>query len=592
MEKSSFKLTVLVIASILLILPGTNLLSQTTDTKQVLILNAYDGEVEPYELPKLTFRAELQRTFDGPIAFHEVNLHARVGESEARDNLIADLLREHYADKSPDFVLSLGPQGARFWLGQVESTSWHAQLAAFSWGGLPSPEDQRPGDFMRLIQFSFSGVIDNMLRLRPETSHVVMIFGSSRMERGLTVAAKKELGAYSGRLSFEYTNDMTLHEVEATVEALSEDSAVFYGIFNVDAAGVILPHDTGLSAVRSISPVPIFGTFDDQVGRGVVGGRLVPLEQMGLEAATIGLAVLRGEPNRDARKPVELSTPVYDWRELEKWGIDIERLPAGSEIRHRQPSLWDQYAAWIILIIAVVAIESLLVIALLTQRRHRRSAELTQADLSGQLITAHEDQRRAIGRELHDDLTQRLARLAIDAGMMSRDRNSDTLGDAIKNLRDDLAGISEDVHDLSYRLHPSIVEDLGISTAMRTECQRVQNYTDARIKEHIGETHSQIPKNTALCAYRILQEALNNAVRYSEADNIEVVFENDGQSLKLEVSDDGQGFEKAKVTSGEGIGLSSMQARARLLGGTFSIRSTRGEGTSVIVVLPRTGDNP
>ena len=120
-------LTVYFILSLLL-LPGTNLLSQTTETKRVLILNAYDGEVEPYELPKLTFRAELQRTFDGPIAFHEVNLHARVGESEARDNLIADLLREHYADKSPDFVLSLGPQGARFWLGQVESTSWHAQL--------------------------------------------------------------------------------------------------------------------------------------------------------------------------------------------------------------------------------------------------------------------------------------------------------------------------------------------------------------------------------------------------------------------------------------------------------------------------------
>ena len=94
-----------------------------------------------------------------------------------------------------------------------------------------------------------------------------------------------------------------------------------------------------------------------------------------------------------------------------------------------------------------------------------------------------------------------------------------------------------------------------------------------------------------MCAYRILQEALNNAVRHAEADNIEVVFENDGQSLKLEVSDDGQGVEKAKVTSDGGIGLSSMQERARLLGVTFSIRSTRGEGTSVIVVLPRTGDN-
>lgn len=591
MAEFSFKLRVLVIASILLIMPGTNLLSQTIDSKQVLILNTYDGNAAPYETPKEIFRAELQRQFGGPIAFHEVNLDAQGGQSEARDNLTAELLRNHYADTRPDFVLSLGPSGARFWLGQRESISGQAPLAVFAWGGHPSPEDQRPGDAMRLIQFSFSGVVDDILRLRPGTSHVVIVFGSSPAERALTVAAKKELGAYSKRLSFEYTNDMTLHDVQVTLEELSEDSAVFYGIFNVDAAGVILPREAGLSAMRSISPVPIFGTFDDQVGRGVVGGRLIPLQQMGLEAAALGLAVLRGEPIRDARKPVELSTPVYDWRELKRWGIDIQRLPAGSEIRHRPPSLWDQYTAWIVLVITVVTVQGLLLIALLKQRHHRRSAERAQVKLSGQLINAYEDERRVIARELHDDVTQRLARLAIDAGMISHDQNRDTLDDELKNLRDELARVSEDVHDVSYRLHPSLVEDLGISTALRTEYQRVQKYTDVRIKANIGETRGQIPINAALCAYRVCQEALNNAVRHARADNIEIVFEHNGQALRLEVSDDGQGFDKAQVTPGRGIGLSSMRQRVRLLGGTLSIRSVRGEGTSVSAVLPLTGDN-
>jgi signal transduction histidine kinase len=593
MAESSFKLSVLVIASILLIMPGTNLLSQTIDAKQVLILNAYDSNAAPYESPKEIFKAELQRKFGEPIVFHEVNLDARGGQSDARDNLIAELLRNHYADTRPDFVLSLGgPAGARFWLGQKESIFGQAPLIAFAWSGLPSPEDQRPGDIMRLLQFSFSGAVDDILRLRPRTSHVLVVFGSSSAERALTVAVKKELAAYSKRLSFEYTNDMTLHELRVTLEELSEDSAVFYGIFNVDAAGVISPHEAGLAAMRSISPVPIFGIFDDQVGQGVVGGRLIPVQQSGLEAAALGLAILRGESIRDARKPVEMSTPVYDWRELKRWGIDFQRLPAGSEIRHRPPSLWDQYTAWIVLVSTVVTVQGLLLIALLKQRRQRRSAELAQIKLSGQLINAYEDERRVIARELHDDLTQRLARLAIDAGVISHDQNRDTLDDELKNLRDELASVSEDVHDMSYRLHPSIVEDLGISTALRAECQRMQKYTEIRIKEHIGETHGKLPKNLALCAYRVCQEALNNAVRHATADNIEVVLEDDGQSLKLEVSDDGQGFEKAKIASGNSIGLSSMRERIRLLGGTLSIRSKLGEGTSVSAVLPLTGDNP
>jgi signal transduction histidine kinase len=228
----------------------------------------------------------------------------------------------------------------------------------------------------------------------------------------------------------------------------------------------------------------------------------------------------------------------------------------------------------------------------MTQRRRRHSAELAQEKLSGQLINAYEDERRAIARELHDDLSQRLARLAIDAGLIRHDPNSDALDDEFKNLREELARISEDVHDMSYRLHPSIVEDLGISTALRTECQRVRKYADVPIKEHIGEMHGRIPKKVALCAFRVVQEALNNAVRHARADNIEIVLEKDGETLRLEVSDDGRGFDGAQVTSGGGIGLLSMRERVGLLDGKLSIQSAPGAGTTVSAVVPLTGDDP
>jgi signal transduction histidine kinase len=592
MAQFFFKLSVLVIASILLILPGTNLLSQAIDTRQVLILNSYDDSAAPYDRPTEVFRAELQRQFSEPISFYHIDLDTRGSETGDREDLIAELLRNRYADMPPDIVFAVGPPAIRFWVDYRDSISGQAPLIAIAKDGLFAPEDLRPGDVTIFTRYSFSDSVDDILHLRPETSHILMVLGSTPRERALADLAKKELSAYTERLRIEYTNDMTLRDVQVRLQELSKESVVFYTIFHVDAAGIILPRDTGLLATRLASAAPIFGGFVNQIGKGIVGGRLIQLQEMGLEAAASGVAILHGEPVRDAWKVFELSAPVYDWRELDRWGIDIDRLPAGSEIRYRPPSLWDQYAAWIILATTVVGVQGLLIISLLTQRRRRYAAELVEAKLSGQLINAHEDERRVIARELHDDLSQRLARLAIDAGTIRHDQNSATLDDELKNLREDLARVSEDVHDMSYRLHPSIVEDLGISTALRAECQRVRKYADVPVKEHIGETHGRIPNNAALCAFRVAQEALNNAVRHARADSIEIVFEKEGHVLKLEVSDDGRGFDKAQVVAGENIGLSSMRERVRLLDGTLSIRSTPGAGTTVSAVIPLTGDNP
>ena len=582
----------LVIASLLLILPGTNLLSQAAHTRQVLILNSYDSTAAPYDQVTEDFRAELQRQFGEPIAFNEMNLEIRRGELGAREDLVVQLLRDTYADTPLDIVFAVGFPAISFWIDNRDSISGQTPLIASIREGIFGPEDLRPGDIARFTQLSFSDLVDDLLHLRPGMSHVLMVFGSAPTERAIAAGARKELAAYTKRLRFEYTNNMTVHELQVRLGELSEESAVFFGLFGIDADGVILPGDLGLALTRSASTAPLFGAFDYQLGKGIVGGRLMQLQQIGVDAAVSGAAILRGETVRAPWKVFELGTPVYDWRELDRWGIDTKRLPEGSEIRHRPRPVWDQYADWIVLAGAVLAVQGLLIFSLLTQRRHRHAAELAQKKLSGQLISAYEDERKSIARELHDDLSQRLARLAIDAGVIRHDQNSDTPDDELENLREELARVSEDVHDMSYRLHPSLVEDLGISTALRSECQRVRRYSDVSIKEYIEETHEHIPNGAALCVFRLVQEALNNAVRHARADNIEILFETDGRTLRLEVSDDGRGFDEAQITSGGSIGMSSMRERIRLVDGTLSIQSTPGAGTSVSAVVPLTGENP
>jgi signal transduction histidine kinase len=585
------KLRVVTISSILLTVPGGNLLAQAGDIKQVLILNTYDGSAAPFDKLTDTFKSELQEQFDESIAFHSMDLNDRWGDVEGRGDLIAQLLQKNYAGTSPDMVFALGIPAIWFWTVYRDSIATRAPMIALARDGTPVLKDLRSDDIARLTYFSFSEAVDDILRIKPDTSHVVVVLGGGTNERMIAAAAKKDLAAHSERLKIEFTNDMTLQELQTRLAGLSEESAVFFGIFGVDAAGVSLPRNSGLSITQSASAAPVFGTMDYELGEGVIGGRLIQTQQIAVDAAEAGVAILRGEPVRDARKVFELSTPVYDWRELNSWGIDIDRLPAGSQILHRPPSVWDRYSVWIILAISVLVAQGLLIVTLLAQSRRRQAAEMAQKKLSGQLIHAYEDERRSIARDLHDDLSHRLARLAIDAGLIGRDRDSEALDHELMNLREELAAISEEVHHISYRLHPSIVEDLGIYTALRTECERVQKYTDASIKVQIDEIPAGIPEDAALCAYRVIQEALNNAVRHAQADNIVILLEKDSQTLKLEVSDDGRGFNQAQEKSNGSIGLSSMRERIFMMNGTLSIRSMPGAGTTVSALVPLTGES-
>ena len=150
----------------------------------------------------------------------------------------------------------------------------------------------------------------------------------------------------------------------------------------------------------------------------------------------------------------------------------------------------------------------------------RQRAEETARELSGHLITAQEDERSRLARELHDDVTQRLALLAIDAGRQERVLPPAAGGDAMRAMREGLAQLSEDVHALSYRLHPSIIEDLGLIEALNSECERFSQSGSAPIELKAEEHHAEPTARVALCLFRIAQEALQNAGRHAKASQL------------------------------------------------------------------------
>ncbi|HWN06848.1 MAG TPA: PAS domain-containing sensor histidine kinase [Steroidobacteraceae bacterium] len=219
-------------------------------------------------------------------------------------------------------------------------------------------------------------------------------------------------------------------------------------------------------------------------------------------------------------------------------------------------------------------------------RESRAALEVSHREvqqLAGRLITAHEDERKHLARELHDDLSQRLARLAIDAGRME---NAPAAAAGMRPLREDLVRLSEDVHALSYRLHPSVLDDLGLIEALRAECERVARHGALRVEVDASAVPGALTAEASLCLFRVAQEALGNAARHAHASAVTVLLAPSGKGLQLAVSDNGSGFDPDGPRDHASLGLASMLERVRLLQGELDIESTPGRGTTVVAWVP------
>ena len=215
-----------------------------------------------------------------------------------------------------------------------------------------------------------------------------------------------------------------------------------------------------------------------------------------------------------------------------------------------------------------------------------RESESTLRDLSQRLIRAHEEERALLARELHDDLTQRLAVLAIEIGRAELSASSGTQAETLRTARESLVALSEDVHSLAYQLHPSVLEDLGLGEALRTECERFQRQYRPTLTMNFERLTAVPGADAALCLFRVAQEALRNVARHSGARTAALALREEDGGFLLDVADDGTGFDPAVQKERRSLGLASMRERVQLAGGTLRIVSAPGEGTSISAWVP------
>jgi two-component system, chemotaxis family, CheB/CheR fusion protein len=205
---------------------------------------------------------------------------------------------------------------------------------------------------------------------------------------------------------------------------------------------------------------------------------------------------------------------------------------------------------------------------------------------SAGLLISQERERHHLSRELHDDMTQRLALLELNLETLQRKQpTAGQLAENLQSFREQITALSEDLRRIAYRLHPSVLDDLGLVVAVETYVR----YFSERENIKVAFQHSNIPAivdaDASLCLYRVLQESLHNISKHSGAHSAQVTLAGSDGNLRMTVKDSGSGFDPRTVKGKGGLGLRSMEERARLLGGTFEIRSD-AKGTEVVVEVP------
>ncbi len=557
--------------------------------RRVLILTSFGSRFAPFETYGAALRADIVDGWPAPVEFLETPLEmARFAAPSREEAPLAEYLRALVADRKLDLVVTIGAPAAEF-VSRQRPFPGVATLIA----GLERRQVQdlalEASDVAVAAVYDPPRAVENILRLFPGTTRMIVVLGASPLERYWRGELERELAPFAPREEFDWWDGLSLEEMRRRAAELGPGAAILYGSLKVDGAGIAHEEEEGLVALRAVAKVPIFGAFVEQLGQGVVGGPLVPVSREARRAAGVALRLLAGDaPGRVVVPPPLPLVVAYDWRELRRFGIPLSSLPAGSDVRFRPPGLWEAHRESVLLAAAVVLLQTLLIAALLAQRSRRRLAEERVHVLNRRLLHAQEEERKVIARELHDDFSQRLARLAIDAARLEYAAAVPVDGEKPRGgaMRDELTRLSEDAHALAYQLHPSTLDDLGLTEALRNEAERFQRLESVPVALDLRDGGPPPSRETALCLFRIAQEGLRNVARHARAKTVTLSCAPSARGLELRLGDDGVGFDPARRLDRPSLGLASMRERVETLGGRIAIKSAPGRGTEIAAWAP------
>jgi signal transduction histidine kinase len=564
--------------------------------KQVLVLNSTRQNEQFYVVSEREMPGLLAGGLTEGVDFYTEYFDFDRFPHPDYETVYLDFLRRKYHERHFDLLLVMGDPAADF-LSRNRDVLFIGTPAVFYTLSPPPHPIANSAGLLNKLQFGPS--IALALALQPDLEHVYVVVGPTPLDRSRENQARAEFRPFEGRVEFTYLSGLVTKDLEARLATLPPHSAVYYVVVSQDGAGEVVQQMPYLSRVAAAANAPTYSWADVSVDAGIVGGRRRDQVAQMKAIATLALRVLHGERADDI--PVaspDTDVDAVDWRQLRRWGLDESRLPAGTRVMYREPSIWDQYKRYIVGAVVVMLAQTALIAGLLVQRTKRQRVERelrgSQAklrvsydqirDLSRRLLGEQEAERARIARELHDDINQQLAILSIELDGLRSDQLQVQSAEHLSQAMETMQGISTSVRELSHRLHPSRLRLIGLVAAL-DNLRRDLSPPHLPIAFCHRSVPAEIDPNIALCVFRVAQEALGNAVKHSDARHIEVDLSGGPSSVTLTIADDGKGFD-VNGPPNAGLGLMSMRERVESVGGVLEIHTTPASGTRLTVTVP------
>jgi signal transduction histidine kinase len=563
------------------------------EPKRVLILESFGRDFAVWNAVPPALKQELAQRFPGPIEFHEAALEtARVDQPQA-ETAFAEYLRALYAQHPPDLVVPVGAPAAQFLC--RHRTSLFSQTPVLV-GGI----DQRllptlsltSNDAAVVAQLDFAACFEILWQLFPATTNLVMVMGDSPLERLWMAECRRAFLPYTNRLQIIWLNELSFPEMCRRVASLPPRSVIAYGSLLMDAAGV--PHEQmeALKRLCAVANAPVFGTEEEQLGHGIIGGSLTSGRALGVETARLAARILRGEPPGGIAPPViGAGPPIFDWRQLQRWRVSERQLPPGSVVRFREPTLWQRYRWYVLGSLGIMMAQAATILGLVLQRARRHAAEASAHELAGRLITAQEEERRRLAGELHDGLGQDLLVIASQAQLsLSQVENPPATVTRLKEIAETAKQAVQQARRMAHNLRPGLLDELGFTKAIRASAKKAAHAAGISMDLTLADVDGLLPPEFEINLFRISQETLNNVLKHASATRVKVALTRERANLRLIVEDNGCGFDPSQpgsLTPDErGLGLREITERTRMMRGRVVIQSCSAQGTRVTVEVP------
>jgi signal transduction histidine kinase len=600
-------------AVIVCLLPVLSLPARAEEARQVMLLYSFGKDFKPWSAYAAALPSELRQRSRWPLDITEYSLVSARSGDEAPEGPFVDYLHAVFANKPLDLIVAVGAPAAQF-VQRNREKLFAATPMVFT------AVEQRRLDYSSLtandavvaVRINYLAAFQNILQVLPDTRDVMVVVGASPLEKFWKNAIGEELKPLAERIRLTWTDDLSFDALLEKASTLPPHTAIFWELMIVDAAGGVHEGGAAMSRLRAVANAPIFSYDESFFGQDIVGGPLLLVADSTRQTAAVAARILEGErPGNIKIAPVEFASPVFDWRQMQRWGIGESRLPIGSRIFFRDPPLWSKYWWQLALVAAIILTEAALIASLLHERRRRRVAEavsyrrMTELAHLNRVATAGE-----LSASIAHEVKQPLAAMVAQSSAALRwlGQNSPDLDEARAALRKiALAGerASQIVENLRsmFRKENEIRRPVNINAVIRG----VLLLTEREAREHdviVLTTFSSAEPRTVGDQAQLEQVFINLVMNAIEAlgqmtgtDRVlEIKTETSGDKVVVAVADNGPGIDGDSVdrifdpfftTKPKGMGMGLSICRSIVESHHGSLRAARRvRGMAFYVSLP------